>query len=98
MAVDKRQRRHLDERAERVLGTDGADTLMALLPPVGWGDVATKQDLDALRAEMHLEIGIAKQEIINVRQEIINVMTWRMLAMFVAFAGLVAALAGPLGH
>lgn len=34
---------------------------MSLLPPVGWADVATKQDLrvleNGIRAELHKEIG-----------------------------------------
>jgi hypothetical protein len=45
MVVDERARRDRYEHAERALGRDGADTLMALLPPVGWADVATKHDL-----------------------------------------------------
>lgn len=38
------------------MGKEASDTLMALLPPVGWADVATKQDLahqtEILRTEM----------------------------------------------
>jgi hypothetical protein len=35
-----------------LLGDDEGITLMELLPPVGWADVATKQDLAALREVM----------------------------------------------
>ena len=45
MSVDERRRLQLAEAAKRALGNDEAVTLMELLPPVGWGDVATKQDL-----------------------------------------------------
>ena len=29
------------------MGKERATTMMSLLPPVGWGDVATKRDVDA---------------------------------------------------
>ena len=48
MAVDERHRYRLHEAARRVLGDDAAVTLMEMLPPVGWADVATKRDLDQL--------------------------------------------------
>ena len=35
-----------------VLSEEAADTLMELLPPVGWADVATKTDIQHLRDEM----------------------------------------------
>ena len=48
MSVDERNRLQLAEAAKRVLGDDEGITLMELLPPVGWADVATKQDLELL--------------------------------------------------
>ncbi len=54
-AIDERSRHALYLRFEEVLGQQEADTLMELLPPVGWADVTTKQDLamttDMLRNE-----------------------------------------------
>ena len=40
-----------------MLGDDAGITLMEMLPPVGWADVATKRDLDVLeqRLEARLE-------------------------------------------
>lgn len=38
----------LQQRANEVLGRKEGTTLMELLPPVGWADVATKRDIDAL--------------------------------------------------
>ncbi len=35
------------------MGPGAADTLMEMLPPVGWADVATKRDLEVL--EMRLD-------------------------------------------
>ena len=36
----------------QILSEEAADTLMELLPPVGWADVATKTDLQHLRDEL----------------------------------------------
>ena len=52
-----------------VLSEEAADTLMELLPPVGWADVATKTDLQHLRDELKgdmlnlqltIEVGVRK--------------------------------------
>jgi hypothetical protein len=45
MAIDERTRHEMYSGLEEKLGADVADALMAHLPPVGWADVATKQDL-----------------------------------------------------
>ena len=69
MAVDERARHQLYLEAEQKLGPEAAATLMELLPPAGWADVATKQDLDLklnalgsnLREEMRtMEAGIER--------------------------------------
>jgi len=51
MVVDEHSRHSLHTRLEQVLGEQDAVTLMELTPPVGWGDVATKRDLDELKAD-----------------------------------------------
>jgi hypothetical protein len=59
MTVDERSRLQLAEALKRALGDEEGITLMELLPPVGWADVATKHDLgfvgariDALEAHL----------------------------------------------
>jgi hypothetical protein len=52
MALDERSRHQLFVRLEDVLGPEAASTLMEHLPPTGWADVATKQDMDALRMDL----------------------------------------------
>ena len=47
--ITEQQRNQLHRKLEAELGREEASTLMELLPPVGWADVATKQDL------VHLE-------------------------------------------
>jgi hypothetical protein len=67
MSIDERTRHEMYSGLEEKLGASVADALMAHLPPVGWADVATKQDLAHLgerldgmnRRFAHLEARIA---------------------------------------
>ena len=63
MVVDERARHELHGRLAEVLGAEEATTLMSLLPPVGWVDVATKHDLDSLGRELRAEIGQLRSEV-----------------------------------
>jgi len=46
LSVTERDRHELYLEFERLMGTERADTAMALLPPVGWADVVTNHTLD----------------------------------------------------
>ncbi|MBK5222196.1 MAG: hypothetical protein JJE52_04840 [Acidimicrobiia bacterium] len=46
MAITEQARHELHQILEEILGADKASTLMEHLPPVGWAQVATKDDLD----------------------------------------------------
>src|SRR3954447_2415277 len=54
MSVDERRRLQLADAARRALGDDAGITLMEMLPPVGWADVATKGDIALLRGDLQL--------------------------------------------
>jgi hypothetical protein len=54
MAITEAERHAMATKLEEILGEVVAMTLMEHLPPVGWGDVATRRDLDALERAMHL--------------------------------------------
>ena len=71
MAVDERNRLQLAEALKRALGDEEGITLMELLPPVGWADVATKHDLLALesRIDARFEIVDARFEALELRLE-----------------------------
>ena len=56
MSISESQRHQLYQRLEAVLGREEATTLMEHLPPVGWADVATKQDLEHLGQVMDLRL------------------------------------------
>jgi len=47
----------------QILNEEAADTLMELLPPVGWADVATKTDLQHLRDELKSDIQSLRNEL-----------------------------------
>ena len=54
MSLSEQSRFELHRGLEEVIGSERAATLMAHLPPTGWADVATKQDLAALEGRMDL--------------------------------------------
>ena len=54
MAISEESRHHLYQRLEQVLGPEEAAALMEHLPPVGWADVATRRDLNALEDRVNL--------------------------------------------
>ena len=56
MAIDERARHELYLRLEEHLGAEAATTLMEHLPPTGWSEVATKRDLDQLRAATRADV------------------------------------------
>jgi hypothetical protein len=63
MAVDERARHDLFLRVEEELGPEAAETLMEPLPPVGWADVATKEDLRQLEERMSLRLDLGVSEL-----------------------------------
>lgn len=62
MSITEASRFQLRTAIGQILSEEVADTLMELLPPVGWADVATKTDLQHLRDEL-------KGDIQNLRDE-----------------------------
>ena len=56
MTISEESRHRLYQRLEEVLGEAEAATMMEHLPPVGWADVATKRDLDALQTSIRAEL------------------------------------------
>lgn len=56
MTIDERDRMRLFEQLDQTLGPNNAKTLMELLPPVGWADVATKDDVRLCQTTLQSEI------------------------------------------
>jgi acyl carrier protein phosphodiesterase len=63
MTVDEGSRRRLHDRLEEVLGMGHGDVLMEHLPPAGWGEVATRRDLDQLAATTRHELTALEQRL-----------------------------------
>jgi hypothetical protein len=80
MALTEAMRHRLFEHFEALMGPDEAEAMMALLPPVGWADVATKRDLDALRSDLRAELYQSQKQL--------------LLAVLAANAGMAATFAG----
>jgi hypothetical protein len=55
MVISEHARHELYRRLEETLGPEAATTLMEHLPPVGWADVATTRDLEALGRDLRNE-------------------------------------------
>jgi len=64
------ERRNLFVALEESLGPAPAATLMEFLPPVGWGDVARRSDVDALRSELRGEMAELRGEMAELRSEL----------------------------
>ena len=63
MSITEASRFQLRTAIGQILDEEAADTLMELLPPVGWADVATKTDLQHLRDEMQADIKNLRDEL-----------------------------------
>ena len=84
MAVSDQSRYELHHQLDQVLGAEHAATLMAHLPPVGWADVATKQDVANLAERMDSRFAASKQDVANLAE--------RMDSRFAAVDGRFAAM------
>jgi len=97
--VSDEARRDLYEALEDRLGQGPAGTLMELLPPVGWADVARQSDMVALRGEVagvRGEIAEVRGEIAGVRGEVkaqLPRLIAANIASMIGVAGLVLAAA-----
>lgn len=73
MPVDERSRHQLFSHLDQVLGEEDAATLIEHLPPVGWADVATKRDLDALELRLDQRFVGVDQQFSSVYQQFASV-------------------------
>lgn len=94
MALDERARHELFLRLQEVLGPDGAETLMELMPPVGWADVATKRDLDGLEQRVDLRFEAMEHKLLAAfRGELLTAVTAQTRTLVIANVGAVVSTA-----
>lgn len=102
MPTDERERHRLHERLDDVLGPEEAATLMTHLPPVGWGDVARRSDVDQLErrlesrvdavtnrvvGQMHRELSQVRADMLSShRQLVFAIIASQFTAVSLAFA------------
>lgn len=104
MAVTEEQRHDLYGYFEEAMGHERATTLMELLPPVGWGEVATKQfvgtEIDRATTDLKAEIALLRKDLelgfAGLRIELHSSLHRQLLAVMgsqVAYLGLMLAAA-----
>ena len=71
--MNERERLKLYDRLGEVLGLDEAGTLMELLPPNGWDDIATKDLVAANATSLRGEMAEVRGEMAEVRGEMAEV-------------------------
>ena len=94
MAVDERRRHELHSSLEATLGRDPADTLMGMLPPVGWADVATRHDLSHLEERMNLRFEALQERLEKMAHKFRADLVIAIVALFAALAGLLSLRGG----
>lgn len=75
MSVTEFQRHQVFTWFEESMGSERAAIMMDLLPPVGWGDIATGTDLAMLRAEMSVLRSDVMGEVAVLRSEVMGEIT-----------------------
>jgi len=92
MAIDERSRKALYEALEQRLGVAEADTMMELLPPVGWAEVATKEDLHQLEERFQARLQILAPELrAEMERGFRRVIQWN-IGTVIAMTGVVLAI------
>ena len=97
MAVDERSRLQLADAAKQALGDEAGITLMELLPPVGWAEVATKPDLGHLETVIGARFGAVESRLERLEGRFddvareIRAQTWKLMTLMVAVVGVVVA-------
>jgi hypothetical protein len=89
-------RHRLYETVKEAWGEDNATELMSYLPPVGWADVATKHDVQALGTELRSEMTTLRAELRLEMAELSGSLRSEMAELSGSLRGEMAELSGSL--
>ena len=94
MTVDERARRMVHAKLEEALGEEAADAMMELLPPVGWGDLATRADVQHLGIELRGEMAELRGEITRLEARLESKIEGLVVRQLIASVPLAFSVAG----
>lgn len=63
METSEQARHHLYEQLQAALGVEAADTMMASIPPLGWGEIARRTDVDTSAALLRSDIATTRAQL-----------------------------------
>jgi cytochrome b len=89
MTVDEQSRHRLYGRLQEVLGQEEATTLMEHLPAGGVGQLATKDDLRAVKDDLEHKIDAAEQRLLTEIHRTARNMTLSLTTIVVVLNGIV---------
>jgi hypothetical protein len=95
MSVSEFQRHEVFKWLEETMGPERGAIMMDLLPPVGWGDIATRRNIQAevggLRSEMQEGFAELRSEMQAAHSELLLKLFFGLVASSATLVGLVLA-------
>jgi hypothetical protein len=91
VSVNEFQRHQVFQWFEEAMGPERAAIIMDLLPPVGWGDIATRTDLALVRADIDVLRADLRAEIKAGNAELLYKLWFGLVASQATLVGLVLA-------
>ena len=84
MTSTDNDRRILHSAIESACGPRPAEILMEHLPPAGWRDMATKEDLALARSDIQVEMEKLRTELIERIEQGFRSQTWKLIGALIA--------------
>jgi hypothetical protein len=79
VTITEGQRHELHEGLVQAIGRERAETLMSMLPPLGWADVATKDDIAATKEYVDLRLEVTENRILAKLHEELRHQLWAIV-------------------